>query len=96
MVWGNALELIKLLDDYNVKVLMNHRVHRISEAGVDSAKGHLDGDTIVLAVGMESCREFSAESLMNKIPEVYAIGDCVSPRHVMSAIWEGYRTAYLI
>jgi 2-enoate reductase len=96
MVWGNALELIKLLDDYNVKILMNHRVHRINEAGVDSANGHLDADAVVLAVGMESRREFSAESLMNKIPEVYAIGDCVAPRHVLSAIWEGYRTAYLI
>jgi 2-enoate reductase len=96
MVWGNALELIKLLDDHHVTILMNHRVNRITERGVDSTNVHLDADTVVLAVGMESRREFSAESLMNKIPEVYAIGDCVAPRHVMSAIWEGYRTARLI
>jgi len=96
MVWGNALELIKLLDDHHVTILMNHRVNRITERGVDSTNVHLDADTVVLAVGMESRREFCAESLMNKIPEVYAIGDCVAPRHVMSAIWEGYRTARLI
>jgi 2-enoate reductase len=96
MVWGNALDLIKLLGDYNVKILMNHRIHRISEAGVDSANGHLDAETVVLAVGMQSRRELSAESLMDKIPEVYAIGDCVAPRHVLSAIWEGYRTARLV
>jgi 2-enoate reductase len=96
MVWGNALELIKLLDDHHVTILMNHRVNRITERGVDSAGRDLNADTVVLAVGMQSRREFSAEGLMNKIPEVYAIGDCVAPRHVLSAIWEGYRTARLV
>ncbi len=36
------------------------------------------------------------EELSGLMPEVYAIGDCVRPRHVLNAIWEGYRTAYLI
>lgn len=96
MVWGNALDLIKLLDDHNVKIFNNNRVVKITETGVDSAHQHFDADTIVLAVGMKSNNEIPLESLADKIPEVYTIGDCVRPRHVMSAIWEGYRTAYLI
>ena len=96
MVWGNALDLIKMLDDNHVKILMNHRIMKITETGVDSAHQHFDADTIVLAVGMKSNNEIPLESLADKIPEVYTIGDCVRPRHVMSAIWEGYRTAYLI
>jgi 2-enoate reductase len=96
MVWGNALDLIKLLDDHKVKILNNNRVIRITEAGVDSAHLHFDADTVVLAVGMQSNNEIPLETLAGRVPEVYAIGDCVRPRHVMSAIWEGYRTAYLI
>jgi 2-enoate reductase len=96
MVWGNALDLIKLLDDHDVKIFNNNRVTRITETGVDSAHQHFDADTIVLAVGMKPNNEIPLESLADKIPEVHIIGDCVAPRHVMSAIWEGYRTAYLI
>jgi 2-enoate reductase len=96
MVWGNALDLIKLLDDHKVKILNNNRVIRITQTGVDSAHQHFDADTIVLAVGMQSNNEIPLEALAGRVPEVYAIGDCVRPRHVMSAIWEGYRTAYLI
>lgn len=96
MVWGNALDLIKLLDDHKVKILNNNRVIRITETGVDSAHQHFDADTIVLAVGMQSSNEIPLEALADQVPEVYAIGDCVRPRHVLNAIWEGYRTAYLI
>jgi 2-enoate reductase len=96
MVWGNALDLIKLLDDHKVKILNNNRVIRITETGVDSAHQHFDADTVVLAVGMQSNNEIPLEALAGRIPEVYAIGDCVRPRHVMNAIWEGYRTAYVI
>lgn len=98
MVWGNALDLIKLLDDNHVKILRNSHVQRITEAGVVMANQPVEekADTIVLAVGMKSNNKISVETLINRIPEVYAIGDCVKPRLVLSAIWEGYRTARLI
>jgi len=96
MVWGNALDLIKLLDDHDVKIFNNNRVIKITETGVDSAAQHFDAETLILAVGMKSNNEIPLETVTDKIPEVYTIGDCVRPRHVMSAIWEGYRTAYLM
>jgi 2-enoate reductase len=96
MLWGNALDLIKLLDDHDVKISNNNRVIKITETGVDSAAQHFDAETLILAVGMKSNNEIPLEAVTDKTPEVYTIGDCVRPRHVMSAIWEGYRTAYLM
>lgn len=96
MVWGNALDLIKLLDDHAVKILMNNRIVKITERGADTADHQFEADSFVLAVGMNPIREISTEMLAERIPDVYAIGDCVSPRHVLSAIWEGYRKARLI
>lgn len=57
MVWGNALDLIKLLDDHDVKIFNNQRIVKITERGVDSADQHFDADTLVLAVGMKSNSE---------------------------------------
>ena len=96
MVWGNALDLVKQLDDRGVKILMNHRVVRITETGALSANQRFDADSVVLAVGMNAVQNIPAERLEGKVPEIHAIGDCVNPRHVMQAIWEGYRTARLI
>ena len=37
------------------------------------------------------------DSLRDRLPEeVYRVGDCVRPRRVMEAVWEGYRVARLI
>ena len=96
MVWGNALDLIKQLDDHGVTILMNHRIQKITSEGAHSADHLFEADTVVLAVGMNPIQKIPVEVLEEKVPEVYAIGDCVSPRHVMSAIWEGYRKARLI
>ena len=96
MVWGNGLDLIKQLDDHEVRILMNNRVQRITNRGAESAEDRFEAETVVLAVGMNSVRKIPVELLIERLPEVYEIGDCVSPRHVLSAIWEGYRKARLI
>jgi 2-enoate reductase len=101
MVWANALDLIKLLDDNEVKILTNTHVRKIMEEGIYFISEYgkvntITADVNVLAVGMESVNGISAEALGEVVPEVYTIGDCVRPRHVLNAIWEGYRTAYLI
>jgi 2,4-dienoyl-CoA reductase (NADPH2) len=48
-----------------------------------------------MAIGFKSNNNFM-EALTGKIPEIYAIGDCLNPRKVFDAIWEGFRTACLI
>ena len=98
ITWGNALDLVKLLDDSKVTILDKTNVLRITERGVDVAdkngeKSFLPADTIIIARGMKPVDGKLVGILQEKLPEVYAIGDCVKPREVMSAIWEGYRKA---
>jgi len=100
MVWGNALELIKLLDDNAVTILTSSNTRRITEAGVyftdeDGEEKMLEADTIVIAVGMK-CNSEMIRDINDKVCEVYAIGDCAEPRKLLSAMWEGYRKGRLV
>lgn len=99
--WGNALDLVKLLDDYHVRILDNHRVLRITDTGVNlvNQKGEeisVAADSVILAQGMEPLDPELADVVENEISEVYAIGDCTGTGKVIDAIWRGYRTARLI
>ena len=75
-------------------------VLEIMDEGIVIADNHenrsnLKADTIILAVRLEPDRKL-VKALQDKLPEVYAIGDCVEPRIVLNAISEGFRTARLI
>ena len=101
MVWGNALGLMKLLDDNKVEVLTNRNTLRITERGVDTAtqegeEKRLEAETIIIAIGMRSKNGEFVEKLWDKVPEIIAIGDCVKPRKILNAIEEGYRRARVI
>ena len=101
MVWGNALDLVKLLDDYRVAILTDADTQRIMERGVDFIDQNgdektLEADTVVIAVGLSVTDEAFVETLEDNLPEVHVIGDCVKPRKILNAIWEGYRTARVI
>jgi mycofactocin system FadH/OYE family oxidoreductase 2 len=47
-------------------------------------------DSVVLAINQE-VEDRLYKSLKNKVKELYRIGDCVSPRKVDMAIWEGHK-----
>ncbi|MGD9319340.1 MAG: FAD-dependent oxidoreductase, partial [Desulfobacteraceae bacterium] len=101
MIWGNALDLMKLLDENKVEVLTNANPLKITETGVDVANQEgkektLEADTIIVATGMRSNSGIFVEKLWDKVPEVITIGDCVKPRRILHAIGEGYRRARVI
>jgi hypothetical protein len=50
---------------------------------------------VVLAVGLTPNSDLE-EALKGEPFEIHAIGDCVKPRKVIDAIWEGFRVARLI
>ena len=96
----NRMHLEKLLADSNVKILTNTEVLEITDEGITIADKHgkrssLEANTVVLAIGLKPNQGF-LEALKEKVPEVYAIGDCVEPRKVLNAIWEGFGIARLI
>ena len=97
---GNRMYLLKLLTEANVEMLTETNVLEITDEGIIIADKYgkrsiREADTVVLAVGLKPDRRL-LETLEDKLPEIYAIGDCVEPRKVIDAIWEGFRTARLI
>ena len=55
----------------------------------------VEADTIVVAVGAKP-NDALLKALEGKVPELYAIGDCVKPRRMINAIHEGAEIGYQI
>ena len=96
---ANYQQMLKMLADSNVTVLTSTNVSKITDTGAiishDGKQEDVKADTVVLAVGLEA-KSNLYEELEGKVPEVHAIGDCVQPRRILEAIWEGFRTARLV
>jgi len=100
MFISNKMHLLKLLKDAETKILTETQVLEIAENGVwvvnkPGNRSLIQADTVVLATGLEA-EKGGWETLKKDIPEVYFLGDCVQPRKILSAIWEGFRKARLI
>ncbi|MFC1966782.1 FAD-dependent oxidoreductase, partial [Chloroflexota bacterium] len=96
----DRMYLLKLLSEAKVKILTKTMISEITDKGITVTdecgdRSTLKADTVVLAVGLKSNNHL-LKALMDKVPAVYAIGDCVEPRKVINAIWEGYRIARLV
>ena len=96
-IYGPARNLLLLsIRDKGVQVLTKTNAEEITDFGMVVTWKHerktIEADTIVLAAGFESNNEL-AQKLMNKVPELYSIGDSSSPRKILDAIHEGFMTA---
>lgn len=97
---ANSQQLVKMVGDSGMEVLTGSEIKEVTSNGViivnkEGKETIVKADTIVNATGFEpNCSLF--EALRSELPRVYAIGDCVEPRQVMSAVWEAYRLARLI
>ena len=96
---ANQQQMLKMLADGNVNVLTSTSVLEIKDGGAiidhDGKEKELEADTIVVAIGLEA-RSKLHDELRGRVAELYAIGDCVRPRKVLDAIWEGFRIARLL
>ena len=61
----------------------------------NGSRRELQADSIVLALGFEPESSLWDE-LEGTVPEIFLIGDCVKPRRILNAMWEGFHTARLI
>ena len=96
----NRAHMEKLLTDNNVRILTSTKIFEITDEDIELANAHgnkdrLGADTIVLATGFRA-NDTLSDALKDKVPEIYTLGDCVLPRRVINAIWEGFRFARLI
>ncbi len=99
MYGSNRMYLMKMLTEKGVEIHTKTDVVEMAADGIviaeNSTRHILHADTVVCATGLRPQNELYL-ALQENLPEVYAIGDCVAPRKVINAIWEGYRTARLV
>jgi NADH dehydrogenase FAD-containing subunit len=96
----NRMHLMQLLNDAGVDILTDTEVLDIMDDGItitnkSNRKDTMEVGTVIIATGMRPNNRL-AEELEVQSPEVHIIGDCVEPRKVINAMWEGFRTARLI
>jgi 2-enoate reductase len=95
----DRMHLLELMAQSGVKLTTNSDVLRITDEGVDlhsdKAQTTLHATTVVLAVGLKPNNKL-LDSLSNDALRLYAIGDCVQPRRIINAMWEGFRVARLL
>lgn len=97
---ANRLQLLEMLDRWQIRVLTNTSMQAVTENAVmtrskDGALEEIPAALVVIAVGLTPRVELLT-ALTDKLPRMHAIGDCVAPRSVFDAFWEGYRLARLI
>lgn len=95
-LYDRRYTLQKFLNEAPVPIILNARINRITERGVeitrDGQEKTVEANTVVLGWGRRPMNGL-AEALKGKVPEVLAIGDCVGPRTTAEAVEEAYRLA---
>ncbi len=97
---ATRIYLMKRLQDEGVTMLTNISYDRATDKGIEittktGQKKLIEADTIVIAAGAAPNQTLYHE-IMGKVPELYQIGDCVTPRNIAEAIREGYVTGTMI
>ncbi|MBM4462916.1 MAG: FAD-dependent oxidoreductase [Chloroflexi bacterium] len=95
----SRMGLMNLVNESKVEVLTNALVQEVTKENVTvslgDSKRELRADSVVLALGFKPESRLRDE-LEGKVPVLFAIGDCVEPRRMLSAIWEGFHVSRLI
>jgi 2,4-dienoyl-CoA reductase-like NADH-dependent reductase (Old Yellow Enzyme family)/thioredoxin reductase len=87
--------LLKRLNEKGVKVLTNSVIFEINTSGVSiinkksNRRQSVNAENVVLSLGAKANDKLSRE-LNGKVKELHTIGDCVRPRRIIDAIYEGF------
>lgn len=97
---ATRIYLMKRLQDEGVIMLTSISYDRATDKGIEittktGQKKLIKADTIVIAAGAAPNQALYHE-IQGKVPELYQIGDCVTPRNIAEAIREGYVTGTMI
>ena len=96
---ANRSHLLELVKNAEISILrrtkpLEMRNGKIVVEGMGNKVRPLKTDTVVIAIGLKPETRL-LEELQGR-PEVYGIGDCVSPRKMIHALWEGFHAARVI
>ncbi|MDD5094408.1 MAG: FAD-dependent oxidoreductase [Dehalococcoidia bacterium] len=96
---NGMMGLMELVEKSKVKVMLNTRLLEVGKdcaiVNAGGSRRELKADSIVMALGFKP-QSVLHDALAGKVPELYAVGDCVQPRNIMHAMWEGFHTSRLI
>jgi mycofactocin system FadH/OYE family oxidoreductase 2 len=81
---------VRLIADKAVKKVRKGKV--VLQDIFTEEQEELEADTLVLSYWRQSDRKLY-EELQDKVKEIYCIGDALSPRRLINAIYEGYTVA---
>ena len=93
----SRISLLELLDKQGVVIRKGVKLEGILENVVvvidkDWNREKIDTDSVILSLGFVP-RTKVVENLEGLVPEVYAIGDCVSPRKLMDSVHDAFNVA---
>jgi len=91
--------LSSLVNESDITVLTGTKLVEVTKEGVavetGDSKTEVRGNSVVLALGF-SPQSSLLDALEGTVAEVFAVGDCVKPRNIINAIWEGFHTSRLV
>lgn len=84
---------------FGIKVITGAVATEITPDGVVIKKGDIqelvEADTVILAVGSKS-ESSLCEEIKERVKEVYMVGDAVSPRKALDAIYDGFTAGQVL
>jgi 2-enoate reductase len=96
---ANKKQMLQMLTKANVTIMTGVKGWEATDRGiiVENLEGKevIEADTIAIAVGLKPETSL-IDSLKGALPSIHAIGDCIEPRKIQSAIWEAFRVALRI
>jgi 2,4-dienoyl-CoA reductase (NADPH2) len=97
---ATRIYMMQRLNDANVSMLTGVDYERATKKGIEittktGEKKLIPADTFVIAAGATP-NESLYHEIAGKVPEIYRIGDCVTPRNLAEATREGYETGMMI
>ena len=97
----NRMELLSRIEKSKIEVILGKRIDHIEKDAVhllDQKKmepERLEVDAVVLSLSAVPANELKND-LEDKLERVFTVGDCLRPRKIIDAIYEGFRAGISI
>jgi 2,4-dienoyl-CoA reductase-like NADH-dependent reductase (Old Yellow Enzyme family)/thioredoxin reductase len=97
-VAASRLAFSERLNKHRVRIVTNTKLDEITEDGIimtnqEGTKAKLQGDTVVLALGLKADSKLYDQLTSQTDKDVYRVGDYAEPRNIYWAIHEGHLIA---